>query len=208
MSSYESIVAFTKRCKTLERLDMAVLNAGAFKASFTTNPATKHEEVMQVNHLSTALLTILLIPVLRDLRAPDSSTPARIVLVNSETAAWAKFSQRDAAGILDAMDSPTASYDMAETYYASKLLNQLFFAQLARRVPATAGAVVTMENPGLCHGSELHRDISGVKATIATRMKRLIGRTLEQGAWTLTDAAVMHGEEVHGQYLGDCVIKP
>jgi hypothetical protein len=39
-------------------------------------------------------------------------------------------------------------------------------------------------------------------------MKSLLGRTLEVGASTYVDAAVVKGKESHGSYIADWEVKP
>ncbi|KAL1613380.1 hypothetical protein SLS54_010682 [Diplodia seriata] len=205
MSSYGSIIAFVDRCKALPALDVVVLNAGVAKATLDLNPSTGHDEVVQVNYLSTALLTLLLLPVVQSKAQPQR--PGRIVVVNSETAAWAAFKERSERPLLPAFDQP-GFFDRQDRYYTSKLLGQLFLAELAKRVPPSV-AVVNAVNPGLCYGSALHRDAnSGITGALLAAFKRAIGRSTAVGARTLTDAAASHGEDTHGQYLGDCKLKP
>ncbi|KAI0869420.1 NAD(P)-binding protein [Hypoxylon argillaceum] len=166
LSHYDSVTAFTERAKTLPRLDFVVLNAGVFKVTFDQNPDTHHEEVIQVNYLSTALLTILMLPVIQSKNT--SEAPGRLVL----------------------------------------LLGQLFMVELVKRVPPSV-AIINACNPGLCHGSGLHHETtSSVAGYIFATIKRIIGRSTQIGARVLTDAAVNHGEESHGQYLGDGKLKP
>lgn len=205
LSVYESVVAFAERAKTLERLDILVLNAGCFKTSLELNPRTHHDEIIQVNYLSTALLTILMLPVVQSKNSP--STPGRIVLVSSETAAWAVFKEKDAKPLLPAFDKPD-TFDMQDRYYTSKTLGQLFLVELTKRVPPSV-AVVNACNPGLCHGSGLHHEtMDSAPGYIFAAIKRIIGRSTRIGARVLTDAAVNHGVESHGQYIGDDKLKP
>ncbi|KAI1496964.1 putative short-chain dehydrogenase/reductase family protein [Biscogniauxia marginata] len=204
LSDYGSITSFVERVKTLDRLDIIIQNAAAFAVEFRINPNTKHEDMFQVNYLSNALLSILLLLVLK---AKKAKTPARVVLVNSETAAWGKFKERNSTPIFDAFDKKPSSFDFQDRYYTSKLLCQLFVVELTKRVPPSV-AVITLVNPGFCWGSGLHHEVSGITSSILTGVKRVIGRSSVVGARTLTDAAVNHGEEVHGQYLGDCKLKP
>jgi NAD(P)-dependent dehydrogenase (short-subunit alcohol dehydrogenase family) len=85
LSAYDSITKFAERASSLERLDIAVLSAGVYKVNMTFNAATGYEEDVQVNYLSTALLTILLLPVLK---AKKSGTaPGRLTIISSDTAA-------------------------------------------------------------------------------------------------------------------------
>ncbi|KAI0023905.1 putative short-chain dehydrogenase/reductase family protein [Xylariomycetidae sp. FL0641] len=209
LSDYDSITAFVDRVKTLARLDAIVLNAASLATALRLHPQTKHEEDFQINYLSNALLCILLLPVLSEKKKkknPDA--PTRVVWVNSETAAWARFPERSAPCLFAALDrEPPAGFDFTERYYATKLLCQLFLAELAGRVPPSV-AVVAAVNPGFCWGSGLHSETSGIAGGVLAAAKRVLGRSSPVGARTLTDAAVKHGREVHGQYLGDCRLKP
>lgn len=204
MSVYESITSFAQRCNSLARLDFVILNAGVFKLKQEINENTGHDEVIQVNYLSTALLAILLIPVLSEKKIASRS--GRLVIVSSETAAWCKFKEQNADRILPAFDDPKG-YDMQERYYTSKPLGEFFLKQLIKHVPSSV-AVVNAVNPGFCCGSGLHRDAAGVFGAVFSGVKCIIGRPTTIGARTLVDAAVVHGPESHGQYLGDCTIKP
>lgn len=204
LSDYDSITSFVERVKTLDHLDIFIQNAAAFAVEFRTHPTTQHEEVIQTNYLSNALLCILLLPVIAANKAKMST---RIVWVNSETAAWAKFKEKNSTSLLTALDKKPSSFDFIERYYTSKLLCQLFIVELTKRIPPSV-AVIILVNPGFCWGSGLHHETSGISGSILAAMKRLIGRSTPIGARTLTDAAVKHGEEVHGQYLGDCKLKP
>lgn len=206
LSDYDSITSFVERVKTLDHLDIFIQNAAAFAVEFRTHPSTQHEEVIQVNYLSNALLCILLLPVIAANKA--KTAPTRIVWVNSETAAWAKFKEKNSStSLLASLDKKPSSFDFIERYSTSKLLCQLFIVELTKRVPPSV-AVITLVNPGFCWGSGLHHETNGISGGILAATKRLVGRSSPIGARTLTDAAVKHGEEVHGQYLGDCRLKP
>ncbi|KAH8159955.1 hypothetical protein CIB48_g8288 [Xylaria polymorpha] len=205
LEQYDSVTAFVERAKTLPRLDFTVLNAGVFKATFTQNPDTHHEEAFQVNYLSTALLTILMLPVIQSKNTPQA--PGRLVIVSSEVSAWAEFKERESRPLLPAFDKPEF-FEMQERYYTSKLLGQLFLVELVKRIPPSV-AVINACNPGLCHGSGLHHEtMTGLPGYIFAGIKRIIGRSMRIGARCLTDAAVKHGEESHGQYIGDGKLKP
>lgn len=63
-ASYDSIIDLARRVEQLTpRLDIAILNAGVNRASFSLNPETGHEEDIQTNYLSSVLLLLLLIGV-------------------------------------------------------------------------------------------------------------------------------------------------
>ncbi|KAI0025626.1 retinol dehydrogenase 12 [Xylariomycetidae sp. FL0641] len=204
LSRYESVTSFAARAKGLERLDIFINNAGLTKRAFTRNPHTRHEETIQVNYLSPALLTILVLPILRAKNAPDH--PGRLVNVNSDVAAWAKFQERDSVPLLAALDRED-NFDHQDRYWTSKLLGQLFLSELAKRVPATV-AVVNAPNPGLSK-SDLSREHRGTLGGFLFGLfLAVFARDANVGARALTDAAVKHGPESHGQYLEDGRIQP
>ncbi|UKZ82902.1 hypothetical protein TrVFT333_010702 [Trichoderma virens FT-333] len=66
MLSYKSVQNFAAKYRTLEGLDMAILNAGVIEQSFQLSPQG-HEKMFQVNYLSTVLLAFLLLPILKDI---------------------------------------------------------------------------------------------------------------------------------------------
>lgn len=133
LSSYDSIVKFAERAHTLERLDIAVLNAGVYKVNLTFSPATGFEEDVQVNCLSTALLAILLLPVLKAKKS--GTTPGRLTIVSSDTAAWAKFDEKMADPLLLAFNATPSKWDMQERYTTSNCWASCFCGSWSNRFP-------------------------------------------------------------------------
>lgn len=87
MESYDSVRSFAERCRELPRIDIVVLNAGVQKPTFTTVAGTGHETMLQVNYFATALLTVLLFPVLKSKKASSGATgPPTLSLVGSDLA--------------------------------------------------------------------------------------------------------------------------
>lgn len=75
MGDYGSIRAFAERASTeLQRLDVAVLNAGVHHTSYTRG-RYGWEADLQVNALSTTLLALLLLPKLRETGKLSGETP-------------------------------------------------------------------------------------------------------------------------------------
>lgn len=206
MSSYDSIIQFVDRVKNeLDHLDIAILNAGVYhiQESFAS---TGYEEDFQVNYLSTMLLTILLLPVLKDKKTgPD---PARLVVVTSDTAAWAKFEERTSNPLLSTFRKEMTHWDMAERYATSKLLGLLFLTELLRRGVSSSSVTVSYANPGFCRGSELGRQATGAKRLISLVLTYLLGRTCSVGARSYIHAATVLGEAAHGQYIEDAKVQP
>ncbi|KAK0724467.1 hypothetical protein B0H67DRAFT_568018 [Lasiosphaeris hirsuta] len=199
LADYDSIVAFAARAQTLDRLDILVPNAGIVTAVHEPNPKTGHDQVIQVNYLSTALSVLLLLPAIKAKRA-NQPGPTRITFTSSDASSWSSFPQRSAKPLLPVFDRPDA--DMADHYFISKMFGQFFVAELAKHVP-TSLAIINCTTPGMCYDSELDRAGKGtVLGAIIGFMKRRVGYTSAVGARLMTDAAVNHGEETHGQYLG------
>jgi NAD(P)-dependent dehydrogenase (short-subunit alcohol dehydrogenase family) len=209
MSSYDSIQTFAGKVDTdLPRLDIAILNAGLVKNEMSLNPSTGHEEMIQVNFLSTMLLAILLLPALRT-KSPHNA-PGRLTIVGSAIAYFAKFMQRNEVPVLPALDTSSGPWDASEKserYSLSKLLGHLFLPKLAGYVNAD-DVTVNIVDPGLCKGSGLHRDIKGIASITMSLVKSITGRSMEDGSTTYVDAAVVKGKESHGCFVMDWAIKP
>lgn len=206
LSGYESITAFVEKCKTLDRLDLMINNAGISKKSFEPNPKTGYDEVIQTNYLGAVLLTILMLPILNEKNKPIGR-PGRFVLVNSETSAWAAFKERDyPTGILAGFKSQE-NYVPQDRYWSSKLLGQLFLSELVKRVPSSV-AIVNAPNPGLCQSNLMREWDGGVTGFVVALMLGMIGRKTDVGARAFTDAAVRHGTKSHGHYLEDGKLQP
>lgn len=200
LSVYDSVVSFAERVKNdLERLDIVILNAGIGPATRVFNQNTGHDEIIQVNYLSTALLAILLLPVARAKRL-NQPKPSRITLVSSEVSGWTSFRERKNDPLLPAFDQQ-GKVDMLDRMFVSKLLGQHFLSELANHVP-TSIAVINSASPGSCHDSEFNREHDKTfSGAIAKVIMRRIGYTSAVGARMITDAAVKHGEETHGQFF-------
>ncbi|OAL66248.1 hypothetical protein A7C99_3356 [Trichophyton rubrum] len=202
--SYDSIVSFVGRTKSLEQLNFFVNNAAFTRLSFVINEKTGHEEIIQVNYFSLALLTILILPVLRDKNSAQQ--PGRLVNVSSDTASWARFRERGSVPLLPAFDREE-NFHPQDRYATSKLLAQLFLTQLAKRLLPSI-AIINTPNPGLCQTS-LTRNFKGsLQGILFGIFKLVFARTATIGACSITDAVVNHGSESHGQYLEDGAVQP
>ncbi|KAL4883821.1 hypothetical protein BJY04DRAFT_216156 [Aspergillus karnatakaensis] len=203
LSSYDSIIEFVEYTKTLDRVDIVINNAAVNKRNFVLDPATGHEETIQVNYLGNALFALLILPVMQAKNTPES--PGCLSFVNSETGSWAKFKEQTSTPILPAFDNQ-ASFDFQDRYPTSKLLGQLFLKELVKRVPDST-VIVNCSNPGLCKTS-LAREFTGLLGIAAFILHALVARTAEVGGRAITDAAVNHGKESHGEYIEDGEVVP
>lgn len=206
MTSYDSIQSFARRVNTeLTRLDIVILNAGLLKMHFGLVESTGHEEVIQVNYLSTAFLAILLLPALKA-KSP-SPNPGRLTIVGSGMALVAKLTNRHQVPFLRSFDdTKLQKYNISDRYESSKALGHLFLTKLIEYVKAD-DVVVNIVDPGLCKGTGLHRDLGALENIIGVA-KSITGRTLEAGASTYVDAAAVRGKESHGCFLMDWEIRP
>ncbi|TVY16168.1 Short chain dehydrogenase sol3 [Lachnellula arida] len=199
MDVYDSIVAFAERTKSLQRLDIIVLNVGIAPAKRVFNENTGHDELIQINYLSNALLAILLLPVVKATRA-NQPKPSRITFTSSEVSTWTSFKEKKSIPLLAELDKPN-NVDMLDRMFVSKLLGQFFLHELAKRVPASV-AVINAASPSAVHDSEFNREHDKTfSGAIAKRVMRRIAVTGAVGARVITDAAVNHGDETHGQFF-------
>ncbi|KAK1561433.1 uncharacterized protein LY79DRAFT_220161 [Colletotrichum navitas] len=199
LSYYDSVVKFVERTKTLEQIDLVILNAGVAHAKRVFNEKTGHDEMVQINFISTALLAILLLPIVQAKRGSQPN-PTRITFVSSEVAAWTAFMERESFPLLAALDKK-GKVDMLDRMFVSKLLGQFFIHRLAAIVPPSV-ALINSASPGSVHDSDFNREhdttFSGAVAKIF--MKR-VANTAAVGSRFVTDAIINHGEETHGLFL-------
>ncbi|KAI1131134.1 retinol dehydrogenase 12 [Nemania abortiva] len=207
MNSYDSIAAFAEQCKSLPRIDMVILNAGLVSGEFfTTAKDTGHEYSLQVNYVSTALLTILLLPILKSKRVAGAKAPV-LSIVTSDTAYWAAVEKQ--GPVLTQLDKPE-KYAPMPWYQTTKLLQQFFVSKLAAEIDSR-DVTVNMVNPGLCGGTEFGKSGAGFSAAVMAVfrfIKWINARSAETGASTYVDAVVVKGEESHGSYVSDWAIRP
>ncbi|RSM08752.1 hypothetical protein CEP52_004518 [Fusarium oligoseptatum] len=201
MESYDSIQAFARRAEAeLARLDIAILNAGVQGADFVTVPSTGHEKLIQVNYLSTALLAILLLPILKS-KSPTGE-PGRLTIVSSGTARGAILSEPKGAPILTALDDKTRPWKPVERYAVSKLLGHLFIINLVNDVNCE-DVIVNLADPGLVKDTALQNFAPWIVVAFFYVFKAIFGRSLPIGASTYVDAIAVKGKESHGCFVSN-----
>jgi hypothetical protein len=130
-------------------------------------------------------------------------------LTLSEVAAWARFPVGKDVPILAALDAPgKLAENTNDRMFVSKLLGQYFVTALAKQVSPSV-AIINAASPGAIHDSQFNRDIDKTPAGPVLKMiLRRVGNPSAMGARMITDAAVRHGEETHGQFLSFQKIVP
>lgn len=168
------------------RIDLLVNNAGIVNLRHETT-ADGIESVFATNHLAYFLLTLLLLPRLRE------SAPSRIVNVASDA---------HRIGRIDFDDLGHARrYKSMRVYGSSKLANILFTYELARRLTGS-GVTVNCVHPGAV-ATQLGQN-NGRVATMLTRMLAPFFRTPVQGAATSIRLAIDPTlADVSGRYFAN-----
>ncbi|XXH01627.1 hypothetical protein Hte_007987 [Hypoxylon texense] len=189
-SCYQSTCSFVERTKSLERLDIVILNAGIMITEMQLNPSTGHEETIQ------------------EKSSTKPQEPGRITITSSDAAAWVKFNDKNESHLLSLLDKQEDKVDMKNRMSLSKLLGQMFLVELAKLVPPSV-AIINAATPMMVYDSQLRRGTArSLRGKLDKVFRRLIGYKASVGARAVVDAAVKHGEETHGQYLRLQKVKP
>ncbi|KAL7622127.1 hypothetical protein AAE478_007629 [Parahypoxylon ruwenzoriense] len=201
--SWPSMVAFAECARQdLDRLDIVLLNAGLKRLAFSQSP-TGHEAHVQVNHLGTALLSLLLVEPLRR-TARQTSKPGRMSITASSVAFRAPVRDvrqpQGGKGILAWLDNPESFVPGESHYCISKLLDLLWTRALAARLDA-ADVILNTFNPGYCR-SQFHR-----VDPRSEKFSKYLAFSSTQGGYHLTDAVARHPDS-HGAYLNEQRIRP
>lgn len=201
LCSYDSVQAFANKVSTqLQRIDIVILNAGLARLEFTKVESTGHEEAFQVNYLSTILLAILLLPILKAKGPPGK--PARLTISSAALTLVCKFALRDKTPLFPALDDP-ANFDRHETYCTTKVLAQVFLWKLVDYVSAD-DVIINLADPAFVRGTSLARDMNSNKIfKHAWAVASILGgaRRPRIGASCYVDAVVNKGKESHGCFL-------
>ncbi|KAK7026616.1 WW domain-containing oxidoreductase [Favolaschia claudopus] len=194
------------------RLDILVENAAMRSFEYT---ATKDgwDMSLQVNHLSTSLLALLLLPIMIR-TAKQHATVPRIVVVSSDMHYFVKFS-RDIAEdpeILKTLGG--AEYcknpkNMQDRYELTKLFNVFFVRALNAHIPPSTPIIVSAVDPGFCY-SELRRESSGIRVIRDWLMESALAFSSEVGSRRIVWTALAHQEDpdrLRGEYTSSFKVK-
>ncbi|KAI1748129.1 short-chain dehydrogenase/reductase [Xylaria castorea] len=207
LTSFDSVQAFIEKLeKTTDTLDVALLNAGLGNPNYQ-KLATGWEVAVQVNVLSTALMAVLLLPILRS-TAAKGTTP-HLTFVNSNGHDMAKREWLGPDGSLLQASNKEEGWIDVNSYSMVKLEGMAIMQHIAKTTAGSSGSpeiIVNAVCPGLCK-TELGRNFGVVQRTIGYLVLSVIARTAEQGSRALVSGTVL-GPESHGRFWHNDVLYP
>lgn len=202
MNDYDSIHSFVNEIVAKDSpLDIAILNAGVYGVKYETHGKYGWENDLQVNVLSTALLSLLLLH--RNAVKPRTGV-LEFVASRRMQAVRLSENEKSAPSLLKTFNQKQAKFDASRQYQVSKLLLMAFYKSLAARSIKSKeeSPIITAVCPGFCK-SDLSRGHQGIAANILRFiLNAVVLRSTEEGARTLVTGAVA-GEERHGRFWYD-----
>ena len=212
MSSFQTVQDFAQRLeKQTERLDVALLNAGRMDKEYRT-AVDGWEETLEVNTLSTTLLALLLLPLLRATKEAygvKSQDHPHLLFTSSGMHAKVKREDLPETGpILPTLNEKDAFPGPQPQYARSKLLLLYAAKEIAALCTAPNGEVhviVTSCSPGFCK-SDLGRTYDAwYHQLLVPIAMALFARSTEEGSRNLVGAATL-GVEGQGGYWKDDIL--
>ncbi|KAJ8692272.1 hypothetical protein PTI98_009600 [Pleurotus ostreatus] len=196
LSSFESVRGFADRIEQeVQRLDILIANAAVVPNQFEETK-DHWETSVQVNHISPALLIILLMPKMFA-SLDESPRPPRIVVVSSSLHHYAKipdnvFESSTPLQVLSDKDLGPP-FEAMPRYYLAKLFNVFLTLSLTDHIPCLTTVAV---NPGFCY-SDLRRD---TRTLVIRTLERVLAFTAEEGSrqivWAALNSRAAPGEKV------------
>ncbi|KAI1425925.1 short-chain dehydrogenase/reductase [Xylaria sp. FL1777] len=206
LTSFDSVQAFVEKLEKLtDKLDVALLNAGLGNPTYQKS-ASGWEMAVQVNVLSTALMAVLLLPILRS-TAAQGRTP-HLTFVNSNGHDLAKREWLGPDGSLLQASNREKGWVSEDSYCMVKLAGMAVMQHIAKVTSSTGSPkmIVNAVCPGLCK-TELGRNFNIVQRTMGNIVLSFIARTAEQGSRTLVSGTAL-GPESHGRFWHNDVLYP
>ncbi|EJT97349.1 NADP-binding protein [Dacryopinax primogenitus] len=209
MSKWDGVTSFAEkflddRHKAGEGLDIAILNAAMFSIAYEVAP-TGNEMLLQVTYLSTALLSLLLLPLLE--KSTTSEHTARLTFITSgmHMNTSLKHCPPDDVNYLASLNDKK-TFGASDRYGLTKLLVILFLRHLCEKV-GTDKVIINNACPGLIQ-TKLERNLPWVIAPFVQLMKFTAGNSVEKGATCYIAAVASVGPESHGQWYQRMKLTP
>ncbi|KZV90061.1 NAD(P)-binding protein [Exidia glandulosa HHB12029] len=208
LDSFDSTINFVEELEREDaRVDVVVANAAVHPSTYKKS-SHGWESTLQVNHLSTALLSILLVPLFVK-TAQTYSVKPRLVIVSSATHFMYTIpeSALKTPKLIETFTSEKfcdEKHMAQDRYNLSKLLNVFLTRSLASHLGPSSPVIVNNVAPGFCI-SELRREIPASAKRRVAIMEFFLARTTESGSRTLVWAALQGDpDKVRGKYLSSC----
>jgi NAD(P)-dependent dehydrogenase (short-subunit alcohol dehydrogenase family) len=199
MNSFRSVKTFVDRVNNeVDRLDIALLNAGLWNRAYSQSPEG-WEETLQVNTLSTSMLALLLLPKLK--KCAYAAHPAHLSVVSSQQFVRVKAESLQTEDLLLPYLNDPVNFKGPKQYGISKLLLEFVMkriADLSRNEDGTHPLIVNTISPGLCASGLGRQYNSWYEKCVVWVMYKLFARTTEQGSRSLVSATVQ-GVESQGK---------
>ncbi|KIP04214.1 hypothetical protein PHLGIDRAFT_120903 [Phlebiopsis gigantea 11061_1 CR5-6] len=214
LAKFTSVKDFVSRLAG-DPVDILVMNAGMAQNHYETSEDS-WEIQLQVNHLSTALVSILLAPNMARAAGEHNSHSRLVVVCSGLHGAAQPEKVTPAPNILHALNDEqycSKAETMDGRYNDTKLLNVLFTRAFAEHLKPSNSIIASTVNPGYCR-TELRRNLSIGMLFIMRIMDFAMGWTAEQGSrqliWSALGPDGKDGEHVrhlHGAYVSTLEVR-
>lgn len=210
MGSYESVKEFADQVSKEPYLHVAILNAGLAAPSRRIS-LEGYEMSLQVHALSTALLSIMLLPQLRK-TSLATGIPTHLEIVGSIAGRGANLDElSDQRSILDQVNDPSF-FTTQKQYVFTKLFEFYVMQGLVQATESWQSSsegpdvIINAVCPGLCR-TTLGRDFPAIIRGPMNFVHGLVARTAEEGARSYVSGVTL-GKEAHGElWSGDMFFK-
>lgn len=203
----QSGVEFAERVRAeVPELHLLICNGGVNLMSYETSKSG-HERVMQVNCYTHFLVILELLPLLRA-TAVKSGEPSRLTFVGSSNQNLHTLATKpltDSKTVIEHCDDKK-TYSGLRRYADSKFVVHAFVQRLASIVPSSE-LIVNDPCPGLV-ATNFDRGLPFWFKPIMFVVRKLMARTVDEGARTIIYAAVVAGQETHGKFLQNNKVDP
>lgn len=210
LADFASVQAFVDTlAKETQHLDIALLNAGMGNPSFVESSAG-WEMAVQVNVLSTALMAIGILPLLRS-TAVARGTSVHMTFVNSNGHDRVKedWLAKTSGSLLRAAND-REQWDPTKSYCMVKLLGMAVMQNMARATTSlksgSPDVIVNAVCPGLCR-TNLGRNFGIMSKITGIPFQAIFARSAEEGARSLVSATAL-GLESQGRLWHHDVLFP
>ena len=206
MISPKSVVSFVEGLQAEGiTLNIAILNAGISELSFAVSEETQFERIFQVNYVSTALLSVLLLPLLS---SNDSSKPNQLCVVGSEAYNMSSYNTKlkTPESIFNEFNDP--SHFRITRYSDTKYFLYLFLRRLASHRPVKEHNVqIVCTCPGMV-GTDIGRNAHWVLRWIFAVILWMRARSQEDGAAVIASAGTgLAGDKAHGEMFRNMIVE-